>query len=270
MTQWLSNASRGVGFYRRGFSLIARPGLKRFVAIPLLINTAVFIALVDSLRRQLDRVIEAVTDNSWVQWLAGFDALAWVVTAIQWLFWLLFGVGVVIAVFYAFALIANFIAAPFNGLLAEQVERSLRGRDPDTLAASWRSVLRSIPATLLSELRKLLYLALWMVPLLILTFIPGLNLLSSAAWLGFGAWLVALEYIDYPMGNHGHTFPNVRKTLRAHRATALGFGASAALVQSIPLVNLLAMPASVAGATALWVDQIDARDDHTQPLEQSV
>ncbi len=269
MTQWLSNASRGVGYYRRGFSLIARPGLRRFVAIPLLINTAVFIALIDSLRRQMSRVIDLVSGNSWVQWLAGFEALAWLVTLIQWLFWLLFGLGVVIAVFYAFALIANFIAAPFNGLLAEQVERSLRGREPETLTSSWRSVLRSIPVTLFSEVRKLLYLAVWMVPLLILTFIPGLNLLSSVAWLWFGAWLVALEYIDYPMGNHGHTFPSVRKTLRSHRATAMGFGGAAAVVQSIPLLNLLAMPASVAGATALWVDQIDSPSAHPAPLEDS-
>jgi len=49
----------------------------------------------------------------------------------------------------------------------------------------------------------------------------------------------------------------------------MGFGGAAAVVQSIPLLNLLAMPASVAGATALWVDQIDSPSAHPAPLEDS-
>ncbi len=261
----VSTAATGAASFRRGFSLIATPGLRRFVIAPLAINTALFIAALDTLRRQFAKLLSALNDSAFMQWLAGVEALAWLVGAVQGLLWLVFGLGVVIAVFYVFSLVANLIAAPLNGVLAEQVERHLRGQKTSPVVASWVAAVRALPRTLLSELRKFAYLLLWTLPLLVLTFIPGLNLLSTFAWLLFGAWLMALEYLDYPMGNQGHTFTSVRKTLRAHRGAALGFGGCAALAHSIPLLNLIAMPAAVAGATALWVSTIDNTTPERHP-----
>lgn len=256
-------ASHGLHFYRRGFVLITRSGLRRFVALPLAVNTLLFVAMVSWLQRQMETLMGWLTGGSWLQWLAQFEALAWLITVIQWLLWVIFGLGVLIAVFYVFTLVANLIAAPFNGLLAERVEMHLRGGKAHEQPVDWTQFVASMPATLLNELHKFLFLAIWTVPLLVLTFIPGLNLFSSVAWFVFSAWLMAIEYTDYPMGNHKYRFRDVRKTLSAHRATALGFGASASLGQSIPLLNLVAMPAAVAGATALWVEHISNTEFET-------
>lgn len=270
LLNWLSDAARGARFYRRGFGLLRQPAVRPFVIGPIVINTVLFVLMISWLKRQVDTLMGWLTGSSWLQWLAGLEAFAWLVGLIQAVLWLVFGIGVLIGVFYVFALVANLIAAPFNSLLAEQVERHLLDREPDPQSSSWRSLLKSIPQTLLSELRKFVYLALWIVPLLILTFIPGLNLLSSIAWLWFSAWLVALEYADFPMGNHGHNFGAVRRRLRRHRATALGFGGVASVMQSIPLINLVAMPAAVAGATAMWVDQLsDATGQTENTLERT-
>jgi CysZ protein len=55
------------------------------------------------------------------------------------------------------------------------------------------------------------------------------------------------------MGNQGLKFREMRQRLRQRPALSLGFGAATGLMTLIPLVNFLAMPSAVAGATLLWV-----------------
>jgi CysZ protein len=56
------------------------------------------------------------------------------------------------------------------------------------------------------------------------------------------------------MENHNIRFREVRRRARKRGGTGLAFGGSVMLAMAIPFVNLLAMPAAVAGATAMWVD----------------
>ena len=156
---------------------------------------------------------------------------------------------------YTFTLLANFFGAPFNSLLAEKVEHHLRGSLEES-NESFAHVIQSIPKTLASEFHKLIYMVLWMVPLLILSLIPLLNLAAPVVWFLFGAWMLALEYLDYPMGNQGYRFKEVRTFLRSRRGLALGFGGGVTLMTAIPLVNLIAMPVAVAAATSIWVDTL--------------
>ena len=65
-----------------------------------------------------------------------------------------------------------------------------------------------------------------------------------------------IEYVDYPMANHLLHFSTQRRLLRSRRFLALGFGGGSLLLTMIPLLNFLAMPVSVAGATALWVGEL--------------
>ena len=86
--------------------------------------------------------------------------------------------------------------------------------------------------------------------------IPGVNIISPVLWAWFGAWMLAIEYTDYPLGNHGYGFAEIRATLRQRRWLALGFGSAATLATIIPLVNFFVMPMAVAGATRMRVEQI--------------
>jgi CysZ protein len=75
-------------------------------------------------------------------------------------------------------------------------------------------------------------------------------------WVLFSAWALALDYHDYPMGNHQLLFKQQRKIMRQHRRLALGFGLATLGATMIPVVNFLVIPAAVAGATALYLDEI--------------
>ena len=94
--------------------------------------------------------------------------------------------------------------------------------------------------------------------LLILFFIPGVNLLAPFIWGLFSAWCLALEYTEYPFGNSGISFREQRQHVKNRRMTALGFGGGIMLFMLIPGLNFLAMPAAVTGATALWVERFRA------------
>lgn len=236
-----NNPLHGIGYVLRGLGLIARPGLRRFVIIPLFINTTLFAAVIYYGARRFDELLGSLLPQ-WLDWLS-------------WLLWPIFAVAVLMVVFYTFTIIANLIAAPFNGLLAERVEQYLRGTGVAESQSSWSKVLKEALPAILSELKKLAYFLVRAIPLLLLFLIPGLNVLAPFLWIAFNAWFLTLEYGDYPMGNHGMLFPQQRQLHLRWRWTALGFGTTLLLITTIPILNFLAMPVGVAGATAMWVKQ---------------
>lgn len=243
---------QSASYVATGWRLVRTPGLRRFVWMPLLINLLVFGAL-------------GWWINAWAQ--AWLDSLAlfsqwgdwWIISALQTLLHWLVSLVLVFLLAFLFTLLANFIGAPFNGLLAERVEAHLIG-EVIRETPSWLTLIKSMPRLMMSELSKILYLVLCIVPLLVLQFIPLINLIAPVLLFLFGAWMFALEYMDYPMGNNGSVFKDVRKAMRKRRKVAYGFGSCVALLSSIPLINLIIMPVAVAGATALYVDylRIDA------------
>lgn len=234
----------GAGYLLRGFKLLGEPGLKRFVAVPLLVNIVVFALLLWLAIGQFGALIDYLMPQlpDWLAWLA-------------WILWAAFGLVAAVLVFFTFSVVANLIAAPFNSLLAEAVERHLTGQSPPG-GEGLKAALKETPTALLDELRKLLYYAKWAIPLLILFLIPVVNLLAPFLWALFSAWMLAVEYGDYPMGNHGMKGVQQRQTLGQRRFLSLGFGGLTMLTTMVPLLNFLVMPAAVAGATAMWVERL--------------
>lgn len=229
----------GPHYVLKGWRLIWQPSIRRYAFWPLLVNIVLFAAAIWVGANYFSDFIDWLLPQ-WLDWL-------------EWLLWPLFAVSLMITVFYTFTLVANLVAAPFNGLLAEAVERSLTGAGGNDMTV-WQAV-QDAPASVWNEARKLGYFAVRAVPLLILFLIPGVNLLAPLLWMLFSAWLLALEYLDYPMANHGHRFQHIRAIAAQKRAGSLSFGGSVLLMTMIPFVNFFAMPVAVAGATAMYVER---------------
>lgn len=238
-----NNPLSGAAYFLRGLRLIASPGLRRYVVAPLAVNLAGLAALIYYGARQLQHLVDAM-----VRWLPAW--LDW----LSWLLWPLFAIAAVLVAAFGFSLLANLIAAPFNGLLAEAVERRLAGRGP--ASGGWSRLPRELAGALHGELVKLRYFALRALLLLALFLVPGVNAAAPLLWLLFAAWMLALEYADFPMGNHGIAFPRQRALMGQRRLLGLGFGAAVMVALTVPLLQFIVIPAAVAGATALWVEQI--------------
>ncbi len=227
----------------RGFGFLTRPGVRRHVIIPLLINVVVFACAL---------AMAAHRFWSWLhRWTASLPGwLAWLAP----LLWLVFALVAALALFYTFTLVANLIAAPFNSFLSARVEALLTGRRPE----SGRSLWQETAVAVRDELRRILYI-LWRAILigllgLLLLFVPLFDMLTPLLWFAFTAWMLATQYFDYPLSNHRVDFAAQRPLLKQQRARLFGFGTAAALCTLIPLVNFIIMPAAVAGATLLWVE----------------
>ena len=232
---------KGFGYLLSGFSLINKPRLRRFVAIPLTVNIALFAGLiwfVFNWTKQSSLFFMSKLPG-WLDWLS-------------YLVWPVFIVLSLLIIFYGFSIVANLIAAPFNGLLAEAVENHLRD---EPLGGGWRQLIRDILPSIWSEIRKLLYFILRAIPLGILFLIPVINISAPFLWGAFSVWMLAIQYADYPMANHQLFFKEQRKRLAGRRMLALGFGSGVLLFTLIPILNFAVMPAAVAGATAMWVKE---------------
>ncbi|KJS05387.1 MAG: hypothetical protein VR73_12345 [Gammaproteobacteria bacterium BRH_c0] len=238
----------GAGYFVKGFRLLWQPRIRPFVVIPLLVNILLFAVLTTVLINQFDALLTWLTAQlgDWLEW-------------ILWLLWLIVGALWLLVYGFSFAMISNLIAAPFYGLLAEQVELHLRGQGQSE-ALTLRSLLALTGRTLVREVQKLLYflprLLLVVLLSLILYFIPGIGLLVPGLYFLWGAWSLALQNSDFAADNNQLSFAHLRRRCARQRGLSLSFGAVAMLASSTPLLNLLAVPAAVAGATALWVERL--------------
>ncbi len=140
--------------------------------------------------------------------------------------------------------------------MSEKIEIQLTGEAVSSEVGFARMAIDAVA----SQLRKLVYIALWALGLFLVTLIPGINLLAPVLWVVFGSWLLSLEYFDYPMGNHDLVFAEEKRRLAARRGIALGFGGSMMIMTSIPVINFFAMPLGVAAATLLWVEQLQGTE----------
>jgi CysZ protein len=250
-----TNPFTGAGYLLQGIRLITRPGLRRFVVVPLAVNILIFSAAIALGVRLFGNVLATLDARlpSWLGWL-------------DWVLWPLFVLVLLVVVFNLFALVANLIASPFNSLLAEKVERMLTGRPLDE-GSTLAGVMSDIVPTLVDEIRKLLYAVVLAIPFLLLLFVP---IVGQIFWFLYIAWVLAVQYSDYPMGNHGMKFREMRRRLGRQRGMSLGFGASAAMLSMAPLVNFILMPSAVAGATAMWVREMKGATNYQSPTRSRV
>ncbi|UHD15914.1 sulfate transporter CysZ [Thiocapsa bogorovii] len=250
-----TNPLSGAGYLLQGIRLITRPGLRRFVVVPLAVNVLIFAAAIALGVRVFENALATLDARlpSWLGWL-------------DWVLWPLFVLVLLVVVFNLFALVANLIASPFNSLLAEKVERMLTER-PLCEGSTLAGVMSDIVPTLVEELRKLLYALVLGIPFLLLLFVP---IVGQILWFLYIAWVLAVQYSDYPMGNHGMKFREMRRRLGQQRGMSLGFGASAAMLSMVPLVNFVLMPSAVAGATAMWVRELKGASNYQSPTRSRV
>ena len=234
-------AQRGTDYFTAGFRLVLQPGLRLFVLLPLSINLLLFIGLISVAVQQFDVLLDTFMPSlpDWLSFL-------------EYVLWPMFALLVLVIMFFTFTMMANLLAAPFNGFLSEKVEGVVRGTDLSP-PFNWSELLAMVPRTISRELRKLAYFLPRAIALLLLSLIPGINIVATPLWIVFGVWMMAVQYIDFPADNHKLGWNEMLAWLREKRWQSLGFGGMTYLVLLIPVVNLLAMPAAVAGATLFWV-----------------
>jgi len=232
-------ANGGAGYFIKGFELIRTPGIRRFVFIPLTVNLILFASAFYYMFLQLESYMLTIED-----WLG--DSFAWLSSFI----WPLAVLFVLIIFSFIFSSVANWIAAPFNGLLSEKVEALLTNQPLNDGSAL--DVVKDIPRTLGREVSKLAYYLPRAIGFFLLYWI--LPVIGQVLWFLFLAWMMAVQYKDYPFDNHKIDFAQMRQALKQRQGLSYSFGITTAIFSMIPFINLVVMPVAICGATALWLD----------------
>ncbi|QIM69000.1 sulfate transporter CysZ [Basfia succiniciproducens] len=232
----------GFHYFVMGWHLIGQQGLRRFVVMPVLLNivllSGLFWLFVSKISDMIEGVISFIPD--WLSWLSGIL--------------LALSILMILLVFYfIFNTLSGFIAAPFNGLLAEKAEAMLTGESGENMTTM--EFIKDTPRMLAREWQKLLYSLPKYIGLFLLSFIPliGQSLIPVLTFL-FTAWMMAIQYCDYPFDNHKISFPTMKFKLNENRIQNVTFGTFVTLCTFVPFINFVIIPVAVCGATAMWVD----------------
>ena len=238
------NVSHGASYLMRGARLLKHPSLRLFVIVPLAVNIIIFGSMIGMTLSYISGLMDSLV-ASIPDWL----------DFITWILWPLIGLTVSLITGYLFTIVALIIASPFNALLAEKAEELITGKPVDSLEGLGAALL-AMPRGVMREIYKLLYYVPMALFVLLLTIIPGVNAISPVLWFLLGAWMMSIQYMDYPMDNHQLSFADVKEAVRGRRLSSMGFGGMVALCTSIPVVNFFVVPAAVVGATLLWCEEL--------------
>lgn len=219
-----------------GFKLSLSAEFRKFVIFPILINFALYITALFVSLSYISNLINQLIPG-WLQWLS-------------WILWPLFFICFMITIFFSFTLIANLLAAPFYSRLSAKTS----ALDPSRSPLTQQPLLIKC---LLAELRRWGYLGTLALPLIIISIIPGINVIASPLWLVFAAWSLSIEYTAYPLENQGMLFTEQKKLLKRRQLSALALGGLIMFALSIPLLNLITGPAAVIAAT-LYINMIQS------------
>ncbi|MBD9357054.1 sulfate transporter CysZ [Methylomonas albis] len=212
----------------QGVKMLTHPELRKYLLIPLFINMVLYTGAFVLGYHSVSALIHSFIPD-WLSWL-------------NWILWPLFFVSFLVIGFFTFTLFANLIAAPYYSQLAAKTLQLISGGSVAKAELSWDKVF-------FGELRRVGYLLLRVLPLLLLFLIPVVNLIAPFIWAVFAAWGIAMEFLAYPLEERGLPFPKQKQFMQQTRWGVLSFGGLTGLGLTLPIVNLLMGQAAVIGAT---------------------
>jgi CysZ protein len=226
---------RGIGLF------LGTPGVRLLGMLPVVLAALLVLSLLGLLLVYLDELAGALTPFA-DRWDESSRTLVRVGAGLA----LLLGSMAVLVV--SFTVIAQIIGQPFYERISDRIEHQLGAPPAGADAPWWRSFPR---ASLESALLLALTLActaplfvLGLIPVLGQTVVPVLQALVAGFFL-------AVELLAIPLERRGLHLAGRLRFVWRHRAQTLGFGITAFLLLLVPLMNLLAMPGAVVGATLL-------------------
>jgi uncharacterized protein involved in cysteine biosynthesis len=195
-------------------------------------------------------------------------ATAWMPTleAVDWYAWLWIGPGkaalallglllfaaIAGAVLLVSFLLANILASPFLDVLSQRVERIESGEVSQESELGWKESISDGLRSLREELRRTAFFITVVGSLtLIGILIPGSQLLTGPAMVGFAIFFLPLDYASYTLDRRQISFRQKRLWLSSNKAAVAGFGSAGFLTCLVPGLNFFAMPLLVVAGTLL-------------------
>lgn len=246
----IKNILKGIKAYTGTFALISKLKLWKYFLVPVIISilTASVIGLIAyKLSDNLGRLFAKV----WI-WDWGKESFTSFSTF----------VGLIIIVVIGFILYKHIVmalSAPFMSPVSEKIETHLTGvQKHDHRITSFKEQLwRGIRINTRNLFKELLF----SIPLLLLKFIPGVNIVSAILLILVQAYYTGFGNIDYTLERH-FKYDESIKFVRKNKGIAIGNGIVFMLFMVIPIIGIIiVLPLSVTAATTKTVEQIRSENE---------
>lgn len=240
-----------------------KPQLLGYVAVPILVNFIVGVALyagllifgwesveglLASLSHWLDTLIAKLP-----AWL-GF--LEYLVVGFGFLLHFLLIAGLLLLIGFVLVQFGVLLGAPWYGQLSEKLEELRTGR----LHVVEVGIVRDIGRALLFELKKLMLVVGVGLLLLLLNLAPGIGTIAATiGGIALAATLVCLDFLDAPLERRRLRFRDKLGLVFRSLPASASFSLVCLGLVSVPLLNLLTIPLCVASGTLFFCDRISPK-----------
>lgn len=243
------NIASGIKAYFGAFGLISKLKLWRYFAIPMLISFVTAIIIIWSAYGLSDN-IGGFISKVWI-WEWGKETFNTIGNIVGGLIVLVIGL-------ILFKHIIMALSAPFMSPVSEKIEAHFTGhsehahRDTSFMQQLWRGI-RINGRNLLMEL-------LLTIPILLLKFIPVVNIFSTILLFMVQAYYAGFGNMDYTLERHFKYKESVQ-FVRQHRGLAIGNGIVFILCLLVPVIGvILVLPLSVTAASTRTVEALKLKN----------
>lgn len=245
----MKNIVSGIKAYYGAFGLISKLKLWKYFAIPMIISfvtASLIFALAYSLSDNIGNFIAKI----WV-WEWGKEAFTTISTII----------GAIIIIAFGLILFKHIImafSAPFMSPVSEKIEAHLTGtvHKADLNSSFSQQLWRGIRINGRNLIKELLI----SIPILLLKFIPIVNIFSTVLLFLVQAYYAGFGNMDYTLERH-FSYRKSVQFVRKHRGLAIGNGIVFMLFLLIPVLGvILVLPLSVTAASVKTVELLSSEE----------
>jgi CysZ protein len=208
-----------------------------------------FVANLDALTTWVRGMFEVAPPENvygWL-WVGPLRFLGWIA---RWVLLGMFGVGV----YVSFTLLGGVLASPFLDALSRRVERLQSGKVIDLAGPGVGGAVSAALKVGWEEAKRAAFFFGVQGTLLVLSLIPGLQVVTFPLALGFAIFFLPLDYAGYALDRRETPFRDRRRWIRTNWGAVGGFGAAALVTFGLPGLNFLALPWLATAATLLVLD----------------
>ncbi|MHA7841713.1 MAG: EI24 domain-containing protein [Winogradskyella sp.] len=246
----IQNIFRGLQVYTGAYGLISKLKLWKYFVIPVIISIVVFTMIFVSAYGLSDNLGEWMA-GIWI-WETGkatFTAISTFIGGI-----VIFAIGLIL---YKHIIMA--LSSPFMSPVSEKIEAYFTGKPAKNYVSTnfSKQLFRGIRIGLRNLSKELFYT----IPILILKFIPVVNIFSTILLFLVQAYYAGFANMDYTLERH-FKYKDSVAFIRQHRGLAIGNGIGFLLLLLIPIVGvILVLPLSVTSASVIAVDLLFDDDE---------